>query len=89
MQRREQMVGDAVSLADDALHRNRIHPNDEEIPAGLPGDPRNFRALLIGGEFGRTARSTVHAAPMFGNRVGVGAGLGASPVALCTTSRAI
>lgn len=35
MQRREQMVGDAVSLADDALHWNRIHPNDEPIQIPL------------------------------------------------------
>lgn len=35
MQRREQMVGDAVSLADDALHWNRVHPNEEEIQIPL------------------------------------------------------
>jgi hypothetical protein len=31
MQRREQMVGDAVSLADDAMRWNRTHPDDEPI----------------------------------------------------------
>lgn len=35
MQRREQMVGDAVSLADDADHWNRTHPNDEPIQIPL------------------------------------------------------
>ena len=36
MQRREQMVGDAVSLADDADHWNRINPN--ETPIQIPFD---------------------------------------------------
>lgn len=35
MQRREQMVGDAVSLSDDALRWNRMHPNDEQIQIPL------------------------------------------------------
>ena len=35
MQRREQMVGDAVSLSDDADHWNRIHPNEEKIQIPL------------------------------------------------------
>ena len=35
MQRREQMVGDAVSLSDDALRWNRLHPNDEPIQIPL------------------------------------------------------
>jgi hypothetical protein len=35
MQRREQMVGDAVSLSDDADHWNRIHPNEEQIQIPL------------------------------------------------------
>lgn len=35
MQRREQMVGDAVSLSDDADHWNRMHPNDEPIQIPL------------------------------------------------------
>jgi hypothetical protein len=36
MQRREQMVGDAVSLADDADHWNRVNPN--ETPIQIPLD---------------------------------------------------
>lgn len=35
MQRREQMVGDAVSLSDDALRWNRMHPDDEQIQIPL------------------------------------------------------
>lgn len=35
MQRREQMVGDALSLADDALRWNRIHPDDDPIQIPL------------------------------------------------------
>lgn len=35
MQRREQMVGDAVSLSDDATRWNRIHPDDEPIQIPL------------------------------------------------------
>lgn len=35
MQRREQMVGDAVSLADDAEHWNRVHPTEEPIQIPL------------------------------------------------------
>ncbi|POR54580.1 hypothetical protein B0G62_102188 [Paraburkholderia eburnea] len=35
MQRREQMVGDAVSLSDDADHWNRVHPEDEAIQIPL------------------------------------------------------
>lgn len=35
MQRREQMVGDATSLADDADRWNRMHPNDEQIQIPL------------------------------------------------------
>jgi hypothetical protein len=35
MQRREQMVGDAVSLADDAEHWNRINPTDNPIQIPL------------------------------------------------------
>ncbi len=35
MQRREQMVGDAVSLSDDAMHWNRVHPNDDPIQIPL------------------------------------------------------
>lgn len=35
MQRREQMVGDAVSLSDDADHWNRIHPEEEPIQIPL------------------------------------------------------
>jgi hypothetical protein len=35
MQRREQMVGDAVSLADDADHWNRVHPDQEPIQIPL------------------------------------------------------
>jgi len=35
MQRREQMVGDAVSLSDDADHWNRVHPSEEPIQIPL------------------------------------------------------
>lgn len=35
MQRREQMVGDAVSLADDAMRWNRMHPEAEPIQIPL------------------------------------------------------
>lgn len=35
VQRREQMVGDAVSLADDADRWNRMHPNEEPIQIPL------------------------------------------------------
>lgn len=35
MQRREQMVGDAVSLADDAMHWNRVHPKEDPIQIPL------------------------------------------------------
>lgn len=35
MQRREQMVGDAVSLADDAEHWNRINPTEPPIQIPL------------------------------------------------------
>lgn len=38
MQRREQMVGDAVSLSDDALRWNRMHPTDEQIQIPLDFD---------------------------------------------------
>ncbi|MGQ3050770.1 MAG: hypothetical protein ACT6S0_03195 [Roseateles sp.] len=35
MQRREQMVGDALSLSDDAMRWNRLHPHDEQIQIPL------------------------------------------------------
>lgn len=35
MQRREQMVGDAVSLSDDALRWNRLHPDEDPIQIPL------------------------------------------------------
>lgn len=35
MQRREQMVGDALSLSDDALRWNRMHASDEPIQIPL------------------------------------------------------
>lgn len=35
MQRREQVVGDVTSLADDADRWNRMHPNDEQIQIPL------------------------------------------------------
>ena len=35
LQRREQMVGDAVSLVDDADHWNRVHANEEPIQIPL------------------------------------------------------
>lgn len=38
MQRREQMVGDALSLADDALRWNRMHPDDEPLQIPLDFD---------------------------------------------------
>lgn len=34
-QRREQVVGDVVSMADDADHWNRLHPNEEPIQLPL------------------------------------------------------
>lgn len=39
MQRREQMVGDAVSLSDDALRWNRMHPDQEPIQIPLDFAP--------------------------------------------------
>ena len=39
MQRREQMVGDALSLADDALRWNRMHPDEAPIQIPLDFEP--------------------------------------------------